>query len=155
MRYIQLLPEQVPMLERIRRLSKKPRTRDRALALLLSHQGQSAPKLALFFDVHRNTIINWFNAFERYGLPGLYDNPRRGRRRKLNAEQVEQVKTWVKESPQNIDRVVARVAESFGLRVSRWTIKRAIKSRAMTWRRVRRGMPKQEDPEIIEKKHNS
>ena len=67
MRYIQLLPEQVPMLERIRRLSKKPRTRDRALALLLSHQGQSAPKLALFFDVHRNTIINWFNAFERYG----------------------------------------------------------------------------------------
>ena len=78
MRYIQLQPEQARMLERIRRRSQKPRVRDRALALLLSHQGQSVPQLAMFFGLHRNTMINWFNAFEHGGLVGLYDAPRSG-----------------------------------------------------------------------------
>jgi transposase len=140
------------MIERIRRLSQKPRTRDRALALLLSHQGKTAPELAGFFDVHRNSIINWFNAFETHGLVGLYDGARSGRRRSLNAEHAEQVKTWVKENPQNLDHVAARVAEHYGISVSRWTIKRLLKSQGMTWRRVRRGMPKQETADVLEKK---
>ncbi len=94
MRYTQLLPEQARMLERIRRYSQKPRVRDRALALLLSHQGQSVPQLATFFGVHPNTVINWFNAFEHWGLVGLYDARRTGRRPKLTQEQAKQVKIW-------------------------------------------------------------
>jgi len=152
MRYIHLLPEQVRMLERIRRHSRKPRVRDRALSLLLSHQGQSVKQLAGFFGVHRNTIINWFNAFETYGLVGLYDAKGRGRTPKLDAQQRQQVKSWVKQSPQDLDRVAARVAEHFKVSVSRWTLKRAIADQGMAWRRVPRGLPKQEEPEVLEKK---
>lgn len=155
MRYIQLVPEQARMLERIRRHSRKARVRDRALGLLLSHQGRSVNQLAAFFDVHRNTVINWFNAFESYGLVGLYDAKGRGRTPKLNPEQAKQVKAWVQESPQDLDRVVGQVAEHFELSVSRWTVKRAIQDQGMTWRRVRRGMPKQEAAEVLEKKTKS
>lgn len=155
MRYIHLLPEQVRMLERFRRHSRKPRVRDRALSLLLSHQGQSVNQLAGFFGVHRNTIINWFDAFERYGLVGLYDAQGRGRKPKLTPEQARQVKAWVKQSPQDLDRVAARVAEHFKVSVSRWTVKRAIQDQAMAWRRVRRGLPKKEDPEVLKKKSTS
>lgn len=155
MRYIRLLPEQARMLERIRRHSRKARVRDRALGLLLSHQGQSVNQLAAFFDVHRNTVINWFNAFERYGLVGLYDAKGRRHPPTLNPEQARQVKAWVKESPQDLDRVVGQVAERFALSVSRWTVKRAVQDQGMTWRRVRRGMPKQEAPEVLEKKPES
>ncbi len=155
MRYIHLLPEQARMLERIRRRSQKPRVRDRALALLLSYQGQSVPQLARFFGVHPNTVINWFNAFERWGLVGLYDAPRTGRRPKLTQEQAKQVKIWVKDNPQQLDRVASQVAEVFKKSVSRWTLKRIVKGQGMTWRRVRRGMPKQEDEAVLEKKSRS
>ena len=152
MRYIHLLPEQVRMLERIRRHSRKPRVRDRALSLLLSHQGQTVGQLAAFFGVHRNTIINWSGAFETYGLVGLYDAQGRGRKPKLDTQQRQQVKAWVKQSPQDLDRVAFRVAEHFKVSVSRWTVKRAIQDQAMAWRRVRRGLPKEEEPEVLEKK---
>lgn len=155
MRYIQLLPEQARMLERLRRRSQKPRVRDRALALVLSHQGQSVPQLATFFGVHRNTVINWFNAFEHWGLVGLYDARRSGRRPKLTQEQAKQVKLWAKDTPQQLDRVTSQVAEVFGQSLSRWTVKRIVKGQGMTWRRVRRGMPKQEDEAVLEKKSRS
>ncbi len=88
-------------------------------------------------------------------MVGLYDAPRTGRRPKLTQEQAKQVKVWVKDTPQQLDRVASQVAEVFGKSVSRWTLKRMVKGQGMTWRRVRRGMPKQEDEAVLEKKSRS
>lgn len=155
MRYIKLKSEQRQMLSRIRRQSRKPLVRDRAFCMLLSDQGQSIHQLTKFFDVHRNTIRNWFESFENDGLVGLYDCVGRGGKLKLQPHQQEAVIAWVRENPQSLDYIVHKVAQHFGLSVSRWTIKRFLKSQGLTWRRVRRGMPKQEDPIVVEKKHKN
>ena len=78
MRYINLTFAQRSMLTRIRWESSKSQVRDRAFCILLSDQGQSISALTQAFEVHRNTILNWFNAFENDGLIGLYDEPGRG-----------------------------------------------------------------------------
>jgi transposase len=155
MRYIHLNPVQYEMLSLIRRKSEKPSVRDRAFSLLLSSQGQTVSQLSQCFDVHRNTIHNWFNAFEANSLVGLYDESGRGNKSKLQSEHEEAILTWIKESPQNLDYLIHKVAQHFQLRVSRWTIKRYLKSQGLTWRRVRRGLPKQEEPQILEKKEEN
>ncbi len=155
MRYIQLNPVQYEMLSLIRRKSEKPAVRDRAFSLLLSSQGQTISQLSQFFDVHRNTINNWFNAFAANSLVGLYDEPGRGSKSKLKSEHQEAILIWIKESPQNLDYLIHKVAQHFHLSVSRWTIKRFLKSQGLTWRRVRRGLPKQEEPQILEKKEKN
>jgi len=155
MRYIQLSPVQYEMLSRIRRQSLKSSVRDRAFSLLLSSQGQTVSQLSQFFDVHRNTIHNWFDAFEANSLVGLYDKSGRGGKFKLNVEHQSALLVWIKERPQNLDYLIHKVAQHFGVSVSRWTIKRFLKKQGLTWRRVKRGLPKQEDPEILEKKEKS
>lgn len=139
------------MLQRIRRDSQKPQVRDRAFCVLLSDQGQSILALSQAFEVHHNTIRNWFNAFEADGLVGLYDEPGRGSKPKLQPEYTAAILSWVEDRPQDLDYAVYKIAERFSVRVSRWTVQRFLKHQGHTWRRVRRGLPKAEEPEVIEK----
>jgi transposase len=154
MRYIQLTSAQRSMLARIRRESIKSQVRDRAFCILLSDQSQSIPTLSQAFDVYHNTIRNWFNAFENDSLVGLYDEPGRGSKSKLQPQHKSSVIAFVEARPQDLDYAVYKIAEHFGLRVSRWTVQRFLKSQGYTWRRVRRGMPK-EEADVVEKKQKS
>ncbi|WP_080570091.1 helix-turn-helix domain-containing protein [Anaplasma marginale] len=46
-------------------------------------------------QVSRNTIYNWFNAWDKNGLVGLYDSKGRGRNQKLNIKYQQKIKQWV------------------------------------------------------------
>ena len=70
---------------------------------------------------------------------------------KLKAYHREAIFSWIEENPQDLDYAVYKVAQQFGLRVSRWTIQRFLKSQGYTWRRVRSSLPKQEESDIGEK----
>lgn len=95
-------------------------------------------QLMQMYGVSRKTIFNWFSAWEATKLAGLYNEPGRGRKPLFSPEQKAQIQVWVKASPKNLKKVLQQVEETWGIRASRDTIKRVLKSLGMSWRRIRK-----------------
>lgn len=140
------------LLKRIYKQSKHHQVRQRAQCILLSKSGTSIAKLMEIFGVSRKTIYNWMTAWEDKGLLGLYNQPGRGRKEIFNEQQKQQIKEWVKSYPNNLNKVLAKIKEEWGIIVSKDTIKNLLKFLNMTWRRMKRGLAKQPDPIEYEQK---
>ncbi len=153
MRFIRdLTPENIKLLQRISRESKYYQVRNRAKCLILSYQGLSIKELMEIFSVGRKTIYNWFTKWEDEKVVGLYNNPGRGRKPKLNEEQKEQIKVWAKKEPKTLLRIVEKAKKEWGIILSKDTIKRIIKKLQMRWKRMKRGLSKEPDEWEIEVK---
>ncbi|NJL09991.1 MAG: transposase [Calothrix sp. SM1_7_51] len=99
------------------------------------------------FKISRSTIYNYFNDWEDQGLVSLYDKKGRGRKSKLNNEQKEIIKEWVKENPKNLDKVTSRIFSEWGIKISSDTIRRILHFLNMSWHRIKRVVPKK--PELF------
>jgi transposase len=153
MRFIRdLARETVQLLERMYKRSRYPRTRQRAQCILLSYEGYSVSELVKIFRVERVTIYHWFNAWEDRRFAGLYDRPGKGNTSRLTASQREQVTAWAKQFPRQIGQVASLIAQHFKKVVSFSTIRRLYKAAGVTWRRVRRKVKGQPDPEDYKQK---
>lgn len=153
MRYIRdLNPENIKLLQRISKESKYYQVRNRAKCLILSYQGLPIKQLMVIFGVGRKTIYNWFTKWEDEKIVGLYNNPGRGRKPKLNESQKEQVKAWAKQEPKTLLRVVEKAQKEWGITLSKDTIKRVIKKLEMRWKRMKRGLSKKPDEWEVEVK---
>lgn len=153
MRFIrELTPENISLLQRISKESKYYQVRNRAKCLILSYQGLSIKQLIVIFSVSRKTIYNWLTKWEDEKLVGLYNNRGRGRKPKLNEQQKEQVKAWVKEEPKALSKIVNKTKEKWGIKLSKDTIKRTIKKLQMRWKRMKRGLTKEPDEWELEVK---
>ncbi len=153
MRFIrELNAETKKLLERISWQSKFPQVRDRAKCILLSHQKFSINELASIFRVNRKTIYNWLTRWEDQQLKGIYNQKGRGRKSKLNQEQKQQVKNWVKSEPKSLKKVKLKISKEWSIDVSKETIKRIIKKLDMKWKRMKRGMSKIPDEWELEVK---
>jgi transposase len=139
MKYIESLShETVKMLERIYRQSEHHQVRQRAHCILMSFQGLTMTQLMALFMVSRKTVFNWFQAWERHKLIGLYNEPGRGRKPLFNPEQKAQIREWVKAEPRNLKKVLGQIQETWDISASLETIKRVLKSVGMSWRRIRK-----------------
>jgi transposase len=139
MKYIESLsPETVKMLGRIYRQSEHHQVRQRAHCILMSFQGLTMTQLMALFMVSRKTVFNWFQAWERHQLIGLYNEPGRGRKPLFNPEQKAQIREWVKAEPRNLKKVLGQIQETWDISASLETIKRVLKSVGMSWRRIRK-----------------
>lgn len=139
MRYIEDVSEETKrLLTRIYHQSRHHRTRQRAHAILLSHQGYTARQLQEIFQTDRLTIYHWFDAWEARKCAGLYDRPGKGAKPKLTQEQQTQVKAWAQEFPRQLTKVRALVKAQWGKAVSKKTLSRVLHRLKMSWRRVRR-----------------
>ena len=137
---------QIRLLNRIHRESKRHHVRQRAHCILLSYQGYQVNELSRIFGREERTIYTWLNQWERRHFAGLYDRKGRGRKPKLNTEQMYQVKEWAKEYPKNLRKVLALVREEHGISVSRRTIKRILRNLSFSWRRIRKKPKGKPDP---------
>jgi len=156
MRFIQgVSPETIHLLQRIHKHSRHHRVRQRVHCILLSLQGYTTNHLADIFQVDRITIYHWFNAWEQRGLPGLYDRKGPGRPPLFNADQKEQIRQWIKMFPKNLNKIRALIHDEFDLDVSKQTIKRVLKSFQFRWKRIRKGVKGQPDPEIYHERKKS
>jgi len=69
-------------LEEIRDHEQRPYLRERAAALLKIAEGKSVLEVArngLLRARKADTVYAWLNSYQREGLEGLYQQPRRGR----------------------------------------------------------------------------
>jgi transposase len=139
-------------LERLYKQSQHHQTRQRAQCILLSSQGHTVTQLVKICRVDRVTISRWFNAWERRKFVGLYDRPGKGAKPKLTGEQRAQVKVWGKQFPRQLGKVGAFVKQHFGKKVSKKTLSRILYTVEMSWRRVRRRVKGEPDPQEYEQK---
>src|SRR5262245_55110666 len=153
MRFVKdISQETISMLQRIYKQSKHHRVRQRAHCLLLTYHGSTTTPLMKIFQVDRITIYHWFNAWETRHLPGLYDKAKQGRRQKWPPEQKASMRQWAQAFPKNLHQVGAFVVEHFQLRLRKHTLKRLLKSRAVSWRRVRKGLKGEPEPAEYQQK---
>ena len=153
MRYIKgLTKETLKLLERIYQQSKYHQVRQRAHCILLSYQRYKIAELMEIFRVSRNTIYNWLNNWESLGLVGLYNREGRGRKKLFNPLQQEIIKAWAKETPKNLKIVQEKIQREWEIVASKDTIKRVLKYLGMKWKRMRKIVGGQPDPEVYENK---
>jgi transposase len=130
------------------------------LTTILKHcpnycQGYTIKELSHIFQVDRITIYNWFDHWESRRFAGLYDRAGKGRPPLFNQDQKEQIRDWIKQYPKNLNKSMALIQQEFNVRASKSTIKRVLKSMKLTWRRIRRKVNDQPDPETYQQKREA
>jgi transposase len=123
--------------------------------VLLSFQGYTPKELAHIFHVDRMTIYHWFDAWETRHFPGLYDRKGPGRLPSFTPEQKDEMRQWAKLFPKNLNNIGACIRDTCGLDVSKQTIKRVLKSFAVSWRRIRKTVKPRPDPETYQEKREA
>ncbi len=144
--------ETIKLLWRIYRHSRKYQVRQRAHCIILLEEGYHVEQLMKIFSVSRKTIYNWKNNWLNRGLVGLYNRPGTGRKEIFNDEQKKQIKQWTKNHNKNLKPVIEKVKKEWGIKASKDTIKRVLKCLKMKWKRLRRIVAREPEPEIYERK---
>ena len=153
MRYIKdLTKDTIKLLKRIYKQSKHHQVRQRSHCILLSHEKYRISELMEILKVSRNTIYNWLNNWEIYGVVGLYNRSGQGRKKTFDSNQQEKIKTWAKETPKNLELVREKIRKEWGVITSKETIKRILKYLGMKWKRMRRRVKGKPDPGVYERK---
>jgi transposase len=67
--------------------------------VLLVASGMSCEQTAELFGDSPRTLINWVRRFDLKGLAGLAEGNHSGRPARLSAEQLEEVRGWVRQPP--------------------------------------------------------
>ena len=68
-------------------------------------------------------------------------------------QQSAEIKSWAKQDPRQLKKVLQKIKEEWGIDTSKDTIKRILKGLSMSWHRMRRGVGGEPDPlEYKEKK---
>ena len=128
MRFVKSLPyETQSLLARFYKFGKKHETRQKAQCILLSNKGKTINELFLIFDVHLNTIYNWFNECEARGLLSLYPHKGQGRKPLISDDKSEEIKKIVNENPKQIKKVISEINEKLDIKISTRTLKRFFK----------------------------
>jgi len=122
------------------------RARMRAHSILLSHQGYSIPQIARVYEVDRRSVSIWLDRWQQAGLVGLSEQPQTGRPPRLSEAEQHQVQELGRQFPREIKRVVEKLAEATGKRVSPQTLNRVLKKAGAVWKRIRKAPAKKPDP---------
>ena len=138
MRYVSPLTEDERAgLNDIMNNARSSRTRRRAHAVLLSDRGYKTDDIADIFQVGRNTVTSWIDAWERSGYSGLHDRARSGRPPILTADEKKTAEELI-ENSRSPRTVIQKLSEITGKVVSSSTIRRLALGAGLIWKRIRK-----------------
>jgi transposase len=145
-------PLSAKLLKRIYCQSKKLQVRQRAPCLILANQGTKVENLMQIFQVSRKTIYNWFERWESEGLVGLYNKLGRGRKPTFNSEQKAKIKEWTEQEPRQLKQVLGKVEDEWGIKSSKKTLQRVLKTLKMSWHPMRKAVGGKPEPDEYQQK---
>lgn len=152
MKFVSSLSEaQIEQLKDLHRNDQSARVRMRAHSILLSDRGYTVDQIADIYEVHRDTVSRWIDAWEENGFAGLRDKPHSGRPPKLTEAEQELAIELLKEAPRSVKTVLAKLYGETGKKISEWTLKRLAKETGMVWKRVRKSLKSKRDDEEFER----
>lgn len=145
-------------LQELKRMMRQEvgRVSQRAHMVLLSADHHAVPKIATFFECSRATVRSWLRRFDALGPAGLYDEPRSGRPRKVDARVIEAVRGLLHTDPRQagylasfwtVAMLALALAKSLTVELSATSIRCLLHHLELRWGRPRLGMPTKVDPE--------
>lgn len=146
--------EQTKILNNLVKNDSSWQVRMRAHSILLSSRKLSIDEIASSYNVHRNSVSSWIDAWSKSGVEGLRDLPRSGGPPKLTKAEKEVAIKLIKEQPRSPKRVLAKLAEQTGKDISISSLKRIAKSAKMSWKRVRKSLKSKRDEKEFKKAKN-
>lgn len=132
-RYIELSAEQRGALVEGHKRGNKATFRLRCQMILLSDQGRKIPDIADILVCNRQSVVKWFDRYEKDGLAGLHTAKGPGRPaivRIDNRKEVDQIERILEEHPQKLDVARERIEAALGKKMSQRTLRRLLKKTA-------------------------
>jgi len=132
----------------------------RAQIVLLSMRRKKVPEIADIFGVSRATVRFWLRRFNELGPPGLYDEERSGRPRKMTQEVKDAVQQIMQSSPEQegyqatfwtVAMLISAVVMKLKVQFSLSAIRSALHQIDLRWGRPRLAMPNKVDPQKAQK----
>jgi len=144
--------------DELKRMTRRAigRVSQRAQMILLSAQRRTVPEIATLFDTSRATVRFWIRRFNMAGPHGLYDEPRSGRPRKLNAQGLTTLTTLIQQDPNQagylatlwtVAMLALALARQLGVTLSPSALRAAMQRLGLRWGRPRLAMPDKVDPD--------
>ena len=122
--------EQRAELEKGYRTGKSHTFRTRCQMILLKAEDRTSTEVGKIIDCCEVVVNNWLKRFEAEGIKGLETRAGRGRPPILsqqNPEHLQKVAAEIKEHPNSVKTVIAKLEEELGLEMSPDTLKRFLK----------------------------
>ena len=132
-RYIDLSVEQRAELLKGHKTGKKATFRLRCQMILLSDQGRKIDQIADILCCNRQSVVKWFNRYERLGIDGLHTAQGPGRPpivRIDNRKQIDQIECIVEQHPQKLNLARAQIELALGRPISQRSLRRLLKKTA-------------------------
>lgn len=142
---MKLTKRQIEELEQLKHKGPTPRIRQRAHAILLSHQRHSIGQIARIFGTNRITIGQWLDRWDAEKFDGLADKPRPGAPPKLSETEQERLLELLKQTPHNPVAVLSQMKQETGKEISRSTLKRIARQAGLIWKRMRKSLGSKRD----------
>lgn len=126
----ELTAEQRTELEKGYRKGKSHTLRTRCQMILLKAEERTSAEVAEILGCCEVVVNNWLKRYEAEGIKGLETRAGRGRPPILsqqNAEHLKKVAAEIKQHPNSVKTVIAKLEEELGLELSPDTLKRFLK----------------------------
>jgi len=127
------------------------RVRMRAHCLLLSNKKYTIEEITNIHGLHRDTVSSLIDSWHKFGLEGLYDQPRSGRPSKLTEDEKDIAIDLLREDPKSIKKVIEILIVKTGKKISADTLKRTARNAGLSWKRVRKSLKSKQDKKEFEK----
>jgi transposase len=98
------------------------------LKAIVAAKTHGISKVAEVFDITRKTLMSWIKDFKNQGSSRLLVQSGRGRKTKINNEQLKTIKKWINNNPNiTIKELKLMIKEHFMLEISMMTVHRILK----------------------------
>ncbi len=104
------------------------RARQRVRTLLLLHSGKPINTVAAEQGLNRDTVGVHRDAWLAKGIAGLFDAPRSGAPRKLQAEHAQALCDWARQEALSAPQLQEKLREKFSVKVSTWVVQKALRT---------------------------
>lgn len=143
--------KQAQVLEHLIKNDSSARVRMRTHSILLSSRGLSIDEISIIYNVHRNSVSSWIDAWKQFGVDGLRDKPRSGVPPKLTEADKEIAEKLINEHPHSPKTVLAKFTEAVGKTISISSLKRIAKAAGLRWKRTKKSLKGKRDDKKFEK----
>jgi transposase len=108
------------------------RTKKRAEALRLSNHGWKVDKIAEYFDWHSQTVRELIQRWRKQGVKGLYDQPKSGRPRQWQEEDIQYLEKCMEKDQQvyNGQQLAEKLRQERNINLSSDRIRKLLKKKA-------------------------
>ena len=158
-RFIRTLTKQERQdVEKLFRKGPSNRVRKRAHAIRLSALGYSVTQISEILGCNRQSIHNWFDAFEPKGCQGLFDKNRSGRPPMATPDYRSRLIEVIKINPKDmgypftvwtLTRIRAHMAREMSILLSESRVRQIMKEQGLVFKRPKHTLSKKQDKDAF------